>query len=73
MLYFTEEGTLANFADDNSPNSVGKDFETVICSLTNDTNVLMQWFTDNNFVMNADNSVVSQLLFLKTALVVWEI
>ena len=54
MLYFTEEGTLANFADDNSPNSVGKDIETVICSLTNDTNVLMQWFTDNNFVMNPD-------------------
>ena len=54
FFYFTEEGTLANFADDNTPHSVGEDIDSVLNNLSNDANTLIKWFEDNYFVMNPD-------------------
>ena len=42
IFFFIEEGTLANFADDNTPHAIGSDENTVLNSLLNDTNILIK-------------------------------
>ena len=48
------EDNLANYANDNTPNATGCDIETVLQYLKNDTNILLRWFENNYFKMNAD-------------------
>ena len=46
IFFFVMEDNLANYADDNTPN--------VLQHLKNDTNILLRWFENNYFKMNAD-------------------
>ena len=48
------EDNLANNMDDNTPNATGCDIETVLQYLKNDTNILLRWFKNIYFKMNAD-------------------
>ena len=53
LFYFVNEEQLANYADDNTPFATGKDIETVLSHLTNDTDTLINWFQSNYFKLNA--------------------
>ena len=45
---------LANYADDNTTHATGEHIETVLQYLKNDTVILVKWFENNYFKMNAD-------------------
>ena len=53
------EDNLANYADDNTPNVTGCDIDTVLQYLKNDTNILLRWFENNYFKMNADKLLIT--------------
>ena len=54
VFFFVMEDNLANYADNNTPNVTGCDIDTVLQYLKNDTNILLRWFENNYFKMNAD-------------------
>ena len=64
LFYFVNEVQLANYADGNTPFATGKDIETVLNHLANDTDTLLNWFQSNYFKMNADKC---ELLVSKNA------
>ena len=56
IFFFINETKLTNYADDNTPYSINTNIEDLIKSLENDTSILIKWFSDNYFVMNANKS-----------------
>ena len=52
LFYFIDANTI-NFADDTTPYEIGNKLNDVIENLKNKTLVLENWFTVNNFKMNA--------------------
>ena len=54
IFYFIEENDLTNYADDNTPYKTGKCLECILKNLEDDSKILMKWFDDNYFKMNAD-------------------
>ena len=56
VFYFIDEHDLTNYADDNTPNIIEKDTDSLVNKLEDNISVLMKWFYDNYLVMNADKS-----------------
>ena len=56
IFFFITETELTNYADDNTPYAINADIEKLIKSLENDSSILIKWFSDNYFVINADKS-----------------
>ena len=54
IFYFLQEGSIANFADDTTPYDVKDSYDELIGSLQLDSNILLDWFRDNFFRLNAD-------------------
>ena len=54
IFYFVSESNLTNYADDNTPYAIDTNIDTLITNLVNDTSILITWFSDNYFKMNAD-------------------
>ena len=54
LYMFIKESTLYNYADDNSLSRAAASIREVICSLQNDGNAVIKWFTDNGMQANAD-------------------
>ena len=53
IFLFVNEDNLANYADDNTPYAIDSDTISLIENLENDTMILIKWFNDNYFKMNA--------------------
>ena len=53
IFFFVNENNLANYADDNTPYAMDSDIISLIDNLENDTMILIKWFHDNYFKMNA--------------------
>ena len=45
---------MMNFADDNTPHATEETIDILLLNLHKDTSVLIKWFKDNYFCMNAD-------------------
>ena len=45
---------ITNYADDTTPYAVGTTMDTLFNSLEKDTKILIKWFRDNYFQLNAD-------------------
>ena len=45
---------ITNYADDTTPYAVGTTMDTLLNSLEKDTKILIKWFRDNYFQLNAD-------------------
>ena len=56
VFYFVNEIDLTNYADDNTPNIIEKDIDSLVNMLEENISVLMKWFHNNYLVMNADKS-----------------
>ena len=56
VFYFIDEHDLTNYADDNTPNIIEKDTDSLVNKLEENIFVLMKWFYDNYLVMDADKS-----------------
>ena len=56
VFYFIDEHDLTNYADDNTPNIIEKDTDSLVNKLEDNILVLMKWFYDNYLVMNADKA-----------------
>ena len=54
IFYFVSESNLTNYTDDNAPYAIDTNIDTLITNLVNDTSILITWFSDNYFKMNAD-------------------
>ena len=54
IFHFTEEATIANFADDNTPYICDKSIDLVLSKLEKDTKNLNQWFKANFLKSNED-------------------
>ena len=54
MFFIVDERKLANYADDTTPYAIESNIETILNSLGNDTSILIKWFNDNYFKMNAN-------------------
>ena len=50
----TSHHDIANFADDNTPYVYGRNIEVVVASLEEVSEVIFQWFRDNQFQGNAN-------------------
>ena len=50
MFYFTEYGTLYNYADDNTLSYVNDNYEKLIDILEKESSVLIDWFKFNCMV-----------------------
>ena len=54
IFYFMNEKNLTNYADDNTPYAIEKTIEAITSRLTDDGNILIEWFNNNYLKMNAD-------------------
>ena len=54
LFLFSEGSNIANYADDNSPYAVGKDIESVILQLEEDSKILINWVCNNGLKANPD-------------------
>ena len=45
---------IANYADDNTPHASGRNIKEVVVSLEEVSEVIFQWFTDNQFQGNVN-------------------
>ena len=54
ILHFVSKDDISNYADDNTPYSVETTIDSLVSSLENDTDTLIQWFSDNYLKLNAD-------------------
>jgi hypothetical protein len=55
IFYFIKQGTLYNYADDNTLSFWHKNFDKVISVLQEESNVLIKWFRDNYMQANSGN------------------
>ena len=53
IFFFVNENNLANYADDNTPYAIDTDSIRLIDSLEHDARILIKWFHENYFKMNA--------------------
>ena len=53
-IFFFVGSDIANYADDNTSYSVENTVDCLIKLLEKDTNILIKWFKDNYFKLNAD-------------------
>ena len=53
MQVFTQT-ELSNFADDNSLSKAGSSVEPVIADLEHDSQIAIEWFTENKLIANPD-------------------
>ena len=54
IFFFTEESDLTNYANDNTLYAMEPNIEALIRTLEVNTSILVKWFEDNYFKMNAD-------------------
>ena len=54
IFNFVDNGSLHNYADDNSSVTTGKNVGEVINALTTESNKLIKWFTENKMEANPD-------------------
>ena len=54
LFYFIREDRVTNYADDTTPYDIKSNYDELIDSLQSDSNILLQWFTNNFFKLNAD-------------------
>ena len=54
LFLFNEGFNIANYAHDNSPHAVGKDIESVILQLEEDSETLINWLCNNCLKANPD-------------------
>ena len=54
IFYFVNKCDITNYADDTTPYAVGTTMDTLLNSLEKDTKILIKWFRDNYFQLNAD-------------------
>ena len=54
LFLFSEGSNIANYADDNTPYAVGKDIESVILQLEEDSKTLINWVCNNGLKANPD-------------------
>ena len=55
MFHITRKWPIANYADDTTPYTGGKNTQDVITSLENCALVLFKWFENNSMKGNSDN------------------
>ena len=56
IFFFINKTELTNYADDNTPYAIEANIDTLISSLENDVEILIQWFHNNYLLMNEDKS-----------------
>ena len=54
LFLFASNSNIANYADDNSPYACKKDINSVITQLEEDSNLLLQWCSNNAFRVNPE-------------------
>ena len=54
IFYFTSGTEITNYADDTTPYTIKEDIESLIEILQNDMSIIIKWFQDNYFKLNAD-------------------
>ena len=54
IFYFIQNSILYNYADDNTISKFHHDLKTVIETLENDSQILIQWFSDNKMKANPE-------------------
>ena len=54
IFLFVKKIKITNYADDNTPYRCDRDINSTINYLENETNILMEWFTDNYMKANTD-------------------
>ena len=54
MFYFVDDNNVTNYADDTTPYNIGRNVHALLDNLLIDTSVLLKWFEDNFFKLNAD-------------------
>ena len=54
LFYVIREDRVTNYADDTTPYDIKSTYDELIDSLQSDSNILLQWFTNNFFKLNAD-------------------
>ena len=54
IFFIVNEQNLTNYADDNTPYAIDSNIDAIINNLVKDTSILIKWFNDNYFKMNAD-------------------
>ena len=54
IFYFTNGAKVTNYADDTTPYVIEEDFESLIKTFQMDVSLVIKWFQDNYFQMNAD-------------------
>ena len=54
IFYFTSGTEITNYAGDATPYTIKEDIESLIEILQNDISMIIKWFQDNYFKLNAD-------------------
>ena len=54
LFLFTTDSEIANYADDNSPYACKDDIGSVINQLEKDSQILIEWVTNNSLKANPD-------------------
>ena len=54
IFFFINENNLASYANDNTPYAIDSEANSLINTLVNNTSILIKWFKDNYFKINAD-------------------
>ena len=54
LFFIMDHINFANYADDNTPYTIGNNLEDVIFKLQNSSKILFQWFIDNQMKTNPD-------------------
>ena len=47
LFLFVPNTGIVNFADDNTPHAINKNFETILKDLEQGSDILLKWFRDN--------------------------
>ena len=54
LFYFSEEMGITNYADDNTTYAMANDMVALLNILEQNVEILITWFTNNYFKLNAD-------------------
>ena len=58
IFFFINETKLTNYADDNTAYAINTNIDDLVNNLEHDTSILIKWFSENYFLMNAAKSHV---------------
>ena len=61
---------MTNYADDNTPYAMEPNIEGLIGTLQANTSILVNWFHENYFKMNADNAISSSATIVTNYLLI---